>query len=420
MSESAARRSRETQAAEKNAFIPTPDSTGIVDNYADLYPSSKWADSSSYLKFSRTVEECVTAALAHECTYYMDERDKEWLDKVNEEARGEGTSAQGSVAAATRVSSRATKAKGKEPESNTPISISEDEFELVMGLFELVTHEKTEFLHHVRSTFISNACCLMHRSQGFDNKTFPSFTVYQDVFSNTLPPHMFSKFGPPPWLPEPSHLVKVARIIYSYWKERRTERKGQRIIPTVNVSVFDLFPSFQCTHLSLQGDEADTLNESYVCFRRREVKTTRKLRNSQTSVPTRFIRFTAEWEFPQQLLESVVHREKMKREHLVQSANITAMRLEMLDLARRNPGFAEKRDEELLLDREKVAKRQNDVYVFHGLFFNVLTDVGSGVQATDILLPGQTSVCLCQTSHQTLFNAQSLLLQILRRRWKAN
>jgi enhancer of polycomb-like protein len=29
-------------------------------------------------------------------TYFMDERDKEWLDKNNEEARGEGTSAQGS------------------------------------------------------------------------------------------------------------------------------------------------------------------------------------------------------------------------------------------------------------------------------------------------------------------------------------
>jgi len=361
LSESAARRSRETQAAEKNAFIPTPDSTGVVDNYADLYPSSRWVDPTSYLKFSRTVEECVSAALAYECTYYMDERDKEWLDKTNEEARGEGTSAQASIAAATRVSSRATKGKGKEPEPNTPISISEDEFELVMGLFELVTHEKTEFLHHVRFAFtISSYSFLTHRYQGFDNKTFPSFAVYQDVFSNPLSPHMFAKFGPPTWLPEPSHLVKLARIIYSYWKERRTERKGQRIIPIVNVSLSRTSTWPPCLFFH-QGDETDTLNESYVCFRRREMKTTRKLRNSQTSVPTRFTRFVEEWEFPEQLLQGIVHREKIKREHLVQSANITAMRLEMLDIARRNPGFAEKRDEELLLDRERVSKRQNDV-----------------------------------------------------------
>jgi hypothetical protein len=83
----------------------------------------------------------------------MDERDKEWLDKNNEEARGEGTSAQGAVSTpgtATRTSQRSAKAKGKEPDVAQPIVISEDEFELVMGLFEKVTHEKTEFLHHVR------------------------------------------------------------------------------------------------------------------------------------------------------------------------------------------------------------------------------------------------------------------------------
>jgi enhancer of polycomb-like protein len=83
----------------------------------------------------------------------MDERDKEWLDKNNEEARGEGTSAQGAVSTSgttTRTSQRSAKAKGKEPDVAQPIVISEDEFELVMGLFEKVTHEKTEFLHHVR------------------------------------------------------------------------------------------------------------------------------------------------------------------------------------------------------------------------------------------------------------------------------
>jgi hypothetical protein len=40
-------------------------------------------------------------------------------------------------------------AKGKEPDVTQPIILFEDEFELVMGLFEKVTHEKTEFLHHI-------------------------------------------------------------------------------------------------------------------------------------------------------------------------------------------------------------------------------------------------------------------------------
>jgi enhancer of polycomb-like protein len=81
----------------------------------------------------------------------MDERDKEWLDKNNEEARGEGTSAQGALSiSGTRTSARSAKAKGKEPESFSPVIISEDEFELVIGIFEKVTHDRTEFLHHVR------------------------------------------------------------------------------------------------------------------------------------------------------------------------------------------------------------------------------------------------------------------------------
>jgi enhancer of polycomb-like protein len=49
--------------------------------------------------FSQTPDARLRAidALAHSFTYLMDERDKEWLDKNNEEARGEGTSAQGAV-----------------------------------------------------------------------------------------------------------------------------------------------------------------------------------------------------------------------------------------------------------------------------------------------------------------------------------
>ena len=35
-------------------------------------------------------------------------------------------------------------------DATQPVVISEDEFKLVMRLYERVTHEKTEFLHHVR------------------------------------------------------------------------------------------------------------------------------------------------------------------------------------------------------------------------------------------------------------------------------
>lgn len=131
---------RSTRGAEKEsapaAYIPTPDSTGLVDNYEELYPPNQWRDPVTYVKSSDSVEEATSFALANGFIYYMDERDKEWLDKNNED-RGEG-------------SSKRPSRKGKEPES---VTISEDEFELVMAMFEKITHEKAEFLHHVSATF---------------------------------------------------------------------------------------------------------------------------------------------------------------------------------------------------------------------------------------------------------------------------
>ncbi|KAF5384456.1 hypothetical protein D9757_014007 [Collybiopsis confluens] len=224
------RKSQERPAA----FIPIPEHTGLADNFSTLYPSDRWNDPVSYVQSSAVVEEYITAALADGCTYYMDERDKEWLDRNNEEARGEGTSAQGAVSPSTgRTTTRSAKAKGKEPEDVQALFMTEDEYELVMGLFEKITQEKTEFLHH---------------SLESDTMHFPEFSEYQDILSSPLPPSTFAAYSPPSWLPEPSKLVRLARIVYPYWKERCLERAGRRIIPTLNF------------------DESDTLNESYVCF----------------------------------------------------------------------------------------------------------------------------------------------------------
>lgn len=124
-----------------------------MQNYEELYPPRRWEDPVSYVRSSETADECCDNALANGFTYYMDERDEEWLQKNNEESRGEGTSAQGAVSGVGTTTrsgpTRSAKAKGKEPDIAQPMTISEDEFEVVMGVFEKVTHEKTEFLHHV-------------------------------------------------------------------------------------------------------------------------------------------------------------------------------------------------------------------------------------------------------------------------------
>lgn len=140
-------------ASSSTAFIPVPDAAGIVDGFAELYPPGKWVDYSSYIKFSSTVDECLVDGLNDGFSYVMDERDAEWLDKNNQEARGEGTSTQASAAAAGTTTrsggSRSTKSKGKEAETLCPVSLTEDELELAMGLFEKITHDNTPFLHVV-------------------------------------------------------------------------------------------------------------------------------------------------------------------------------------------------------------------------------------------------------------------------------
>lgn len=326
--QSVGRSTRGEKAVAPAAYIPTPDSTGIVDNYDELYPSQRWEDPGVYIRSSETVDEAVSNALVDAFTYYMDERDKEWLDRNNEEARGEGTSAQGALSASgatTRsgLSQRSAKAKGKEPESTQPLTITEDEFELVMGIFEKVTHDTTEFLHH-----------------GLESgMTFPPFTDYQEAFSSPLPPSMFATFTVPTWIPQPALLLRLAKVIYPYWRDRRIERKGHRIIPTLNF------------------DESDVLNESYICFRRREIKAVRKTRASQATSSDKLLRLQNELTQGLELAKTLLCRENLKRDYTQHTLQVWDKRFEFAELKRKFPSLGTKEDEELLLDKERVAKK---------------------------------------------------------------
>ncbi|KAF9221104.1 hypothetical protein BS17DRAFT_797325 [Gyrodon lividus] len=309
------------------AYIPTPDSTGLVDNYEELYPSGCWTQPDAYIRFSETVEESLSTGLIDSFAYYMDERDKEWLDRNNEEARGEGTSAQGAVSASGATTrsgpQRSAKAKGKEPESAQAVAITEDEFELVMGIFEKVTHDKTEFLHHGLESGMA----------------FPPFTDYQDVFSSPLPLSMFATFTVPSWIPAPAQLFRLAKAIYPYWRERRIERSGHRIIPILNY------------------DETDVNNESYICFRRREIKSVRKTRASQATSSDKLLRLQLELAQSLELAKTLLARENLKKENAQQAVQVWEKRLEFVELKRKYPSLGTKEEEELLHDKERVAKK---------------------------------------------------------------
>jgi enhancer of polycomb-like protein len=166
----AANHRKEIRGKHAEPHIPTPDAAGVVEAYESLYQPGKYKEPTTHLRFSETAEETVEIGLAAGFTYFLDERDAEWIKKNNQEARGEGTSASASAstngqledASVTSTRSgrmfhgRNMKGKGKEPELScnsdtySRTVVDEDEFELVMGLFEKLTEDKFPFIHLVR------------------------------------------------------------------------------------------------------------------------------------------------------------------------------------------------------------------------------------------------------------------------------
>ncbi|KAL5512537.1 hypothetical protein ACEPAG_3190 [Sanghuangporus baumii] len=309
------------------AFIPVPDAAGIVENVDQLYPPGRWVEYHSYIKFSDTVDESLLYGLNDGFTYFMDERDAEWLKRNNQEARGEGTSSQTSASSAgtTTRSARSTKAKGKEIETNTPVVMNEDEFELLMGLFEKITHDNTPFLH-----------VSFQQQQG---SCIPPFSDYHDTFANELPKYLFARYMHPPILPPPSTLLRMAKTVYPYWRERKIEREGCRIIPGLNF------------------DESDAKNESYICFRRRDTKAIRKTRAAQVSSAEKLLRLKAELGHAAELARTVLAREVHKKEAHLEAKEVWEKRLAFLELKRRHPALAGKDDEDVLVEKERPPKK---------------------------------------------------------------
>ncbi|CAK5263629.1 unnamed protein product [Mycena citricolor] len=287
--------------ATKAVFIPTPAAEGKVSDYNLLYPPDKWKKPATYIYTTTTVEEAVTNAfLDYDLTYYMDEVDMQWLERNNQEARGEGTSA------------AAEKLKGGGAETGLPVSISEDEFELVMGLLDKLI-EPTGF----------------HGSG-------PDFSAVHEFFDRPLPNNIFASFAVPAWVPPPPSLACIARLVFPHWKQRRVELDGRKIHPSINY------------------DEFDFANEPYVCFRRRDPKAVRKTRAGQAvNNADKLVQLHYNFSQALAIAEAVLEREGFKQLAAIESETLWNARKPMADLFRSVPGLITKADEERLTERPK-------------------------------------------------------------------
>ncbi|KAG9019757.1 Enhancer of polycomb-like protein 1 [Tulasnella sp. 427] len=297
--------------------IPTPDATGKVENHAELYPDASYKPSIMLAKASDTVEDCMGDALGGGYAYFMDERDADWLEKVNKSAAGGSSDVSGTPRA------RSAKARGKEPESPNSSSISEDDFELVMGLFERVTEEKFPYLH-------------------LTPKQLPLLSDYETFFTSTLPCQYFSSYVVPPSVPQPSILYRHARTIYPWWHERKTERDGRRIIPQLNY------------------DETND-SDPYVCFRRREVKPLRKTRRQDTTSQERMLKLQKELGMVLDMARSVLKREELKRDAAKSMTEVFQKRFALVQIKRKSAWAAQQDDNQLFLDEKPKPPRRPPV-----------------------------------------------------------
>jgi enhancer of polycomb-like protein len=145
--------------------------------------------------------------------------------------------------------------------------------------------------------------------------------------------------------------VKLAKAIYPHWKERKIARKGQRIIPQLNVSHSSFDALIQS--LTIPPEQYDESNDGdpFVCFRRRDVKPVRKTRRTDTASVDRMLKLKAELGQAKDLAERVLSREVKKLEVTKEARVVIDSRLKFLELKRKFPTLSNPADDELLIDR---------------------------------------------------------------------
>lgn len=204
--------------------MPPPEESTL--DYDELY-SRRFSKTSTYIRFSQTVEECIG------CMYDMTEDDDAFLKSYNQK--------------------RAASAQ-----------LSEDDFERIMDVFEDTSYIKAPFAS-IDQTIVS----------------------YDDMLQGLREL-------------DNAKVMAHAKEIYEYWKSRRQALNNQPLHPTLK------FEKHQ------ESDEADP----YVCFRRREVRQTRKTRARDVQSAEKLKRLRKELEEGRQLVLAAHNREVLKAEML--------------------------------------------------------------------------------------------------------
>lgn len=264
------KKKEEESQAEEQVYIPTPDASKIWTEAPKFYEDVSFKQPTTLIKFGATVESTIGIE------FCMDEVDEDfWNNKLNKEYPRGKYPADGSR-------------NGKE--SDDERKCSESEFEMICDMFEKVIEEKQPFLSMDPSNILSYdelSSIIMEEYKGIrDNLTTSrADDSFQSSSSVYLAERLSDELSYEPFITlfdkgdvggsnnRPRRIAKLLELfglpVYEHWKNRKIERNGKSIHPTLK---------FEDPNAS----EKDNENDPYICFRRREFRQVRKTRRADT------------------------------------------------------------------------------------------------------------------------------------------
>ena len=128
--------------------------------------------------------------------------------------------------------------------------------------------------------------------------------------------------------------IKFSQAIYEHWKNRRMLQGNQALMPSLKFET------------NAETDDSDP----YVCFRRREIRQTRKTRGRDAQVTEKLKKLRKELEDARQLMHLVKQREILRKEQLHADRRVFEQR-EELRAMKRKLGVKDV-DEDLLINQK--------------------------------------------------------------------
>ena len=132
----------------------------------------------------------------------------------------------------------------------------------------------------------------------------------------------------------PEYVRALSKIVYEHWSARRSQN-GNRVLPP---------------HLRFETGHDSDESDPYVCFRRREIRQTRKTRGRDAQVAEKLRKLRLELETSRNLLLMVKRREQIRQEVLEVDRKVFEQRLAFRETKRK---LNIKGDEELLINVKK-------------------------------------------------------------------